>query len=223
MLLLIKLCLFLSPVMAAEANKGDALNYLREVLKQNYTRLSELDQAMQTSLSQSKIVSEEQFSPEQNQSQKNLETQLNKWAEERKELLLRQDFLDRLIFRLDSNYRGGNLQVFFASQLKEMTFLEATSSESSNNKLWKFLSYLSTAVQELPERNEDLASFIEGYMNFSTIVEPKSPKEFMKTREYSNGKTSVAAQSVSREDVGEIVEQRLRQLKSHSIKGQLNP
>lgn len=223
MLLLIKLCLFLSPVFAAETNKDEALNYLREVLKQNYTRLSELDQATQKALSTAKLVNEEQFSPAQNQSQKDLEAQLNKWAEERKELLLRQDFLDRLIFRLDSNYHGGSLQVFFAAQLKDMTFLEATSSESNYHKLWKFLSYLATAVQEMPERNEDLASFIEGYMNFSTISEPKSPKEFMKTREYSNGKTSVAAQSVSREDVGEIVEQRLKQLKSDAFKIRTGP
>lgn len=223
MLWLIKLCLLTSSVFAAtESDKGATLNYLRAVLKQNYTRLAELDQATQKALSLAKIDKEEEFSPLQNQIQKDLEFEINKWAVERKELLLRQDFLDRLIFRVDSHFRGGDLQQFLTVQLKEMTFLEATSADSSNTKLWKFLSYLTTAVTEMPERNEDMASFIEGYMNFSSIQEPKSPKEFMKTREYTNGKTSVAAQSISRDDIGEVVEQRLKQMKIDTFKLRTN-
>lgn len=216
---LLKIVLMFTPAFGtAEGNKSEAVTYLRDVLKQNYTRLAELDQTTQNTLSRSKLDNEEQFSPEASQKQKSLEERITQLGEERAELILRQEFLDRLIFRLDSKFQGGDLQRFFYDELKDMTFREATSEESSSSRLWKFLSELTTAVQDIPERNEDMASFIEGFMSFSSISNPKTAKEFMKTRQYTNGKTSVAAESTSRDDIGEVVEQRLKQMKLNTLK-----
>lgn len=137
---------------------------------------------------------------------------LNSVMAEKEEFQLRYDFLTQLIFQIDSKWGSEPLQEFLEHQLLEMAITDA--SNTNPIKAWRFYSYLSIAVREIPERREDLVAFIGGYLEFSGIREPKSPALFMNTRNYTNGATSQTARPVSREQLGEIVEQKMKEIEA---------
>ncbi len=58
----------------------------------------------------------------------------------------------------------------------------------SDSDYWRFLIYLSVAIRELPEQIENPFKFIESYMNFSSIYNPKLPGEFRAQRNYFNSR-----------------------------------
>lgn len=183
---------------------SDALNYLKDVLKQNREQLDQVDGNFKKLLNRpinGNITRE---------------GQIKKVSDERHELVLRQEFLDRLVFRIDSRYLGGDLQQFLVTQLNDMVVVEASDAQGDTS-LWKFMTSLASALHDQVERSENLAYFIEGYMKFSSISKPIRPDEYVKVRSYSNGQDSYSARPVAKENLGEIVERRLRALPAGSI------
>jgi hypothetical protein len=136
---------------------------------------------------------------------------------QRRERLLRQEFLDRLVFQIDSKFQGGEIREFLHQTFLEMSLTEA-SSGASDTSLWRFLTYLSLAIKTLPERGENLISFVEGYMEFSTISKPVRPDQFVSLRHYTNGTSShPAEQAVDKTEVGDAVESRLEQYERQTV------
>lgn len=120
----------------------------------------------------------------------------------RTELNARREIVDRLIFQVDSKWDG-------ATPLKEFlttTFVEMAStdlSDSRDNRLWKEFTYLSMVMREVPEKNDDIVALFEGYLNFSSVLDPKTPADFIASRNYTNGLESAQARNAERSSLGD--------------------
>jgi len=180
-------------------SKSECLSTLQQLKSQNQIRMQELDSRITKALNQTPLQDE------------GFDKQMSDLAQQRMELKLRQVFLDRLILQVDHHYKGSELRSFLKERLVEMAKSDLTNGDP-NEHIWKFLTYLSRAIDSIPERNENLLSFVEGYMNFSTLSAPIPPKEFLRSRQYTNGKDSFAANDLKKDEVGEVVENRLKAL-----------
>ncbi|MGE4130198.1 MAG: hypothetical protein AB7F86_01095 [Bdellovibrionales bacterium] len=175
--------------------KSDTLKYLQDLRAQNVRRLQEID----------KTLSEKIEDPKPAQ----LDAEVTVLRSAKNEHLLRQEFLNRMIFQVDTKFGGGDLKGFFERALTDMAKVDALST-AKDTGLWKFLKYAADAMRTLPEQKENILSFLEGYMNRS-ITNPIRPEDFLSTRNYTNGTKSEAAQPISREEVGAIADRRLRE------------
>ncbi len=184
---------------ASEAghNPKEALGYLLSLKEQNGQKLIEIDRTMKESLS-----------PKTPEQLERAEAEVNRLGDLREEYLLRQNFLDRLIFQVDTHYRGGDLKAFLKQRTKVLAEIEVKSTDSDRS-LWKFLTYLSLALNQTPEKDEDVLEFIEGYMKASGIRNPIPPTEYLAKRNYTNGTEAMMAAKVSKENLGELVEKQL--------------
>jgi hypothetical protein len=120
----------------------------------------------------------------------------------RTELNARREIVDRIIFQVDSKWDGKSpLKDFFAT-----TFLEMASNDLSDgrdNRLWKEFTFLSMTMREVPEKNEDVVSLFEGYLNFSNVLDPKTPAEYLASRNYTDGLESAQARVSDRSSLGD--------------------
>lgn len=213
-ILLISLSFFFGPSVKAESvsQKPEALAYIHGFLQQNQKVLEELDQQIRKILVKSHKTN---LSPKENsaQSLQDHTSQLETLTLKRREFHLRQNFFDRLKFRIDRKYKSGNFREFLSKVFLDMAYTEALEGHGDLG-FTKFCNYLSVAIQQIPEKHEKALAFIEGYMKFSSILNPQPPQAYLAHRSYSNGVEVYNAQEVSREDVGEIVETRLKKLKA---------
>lgn len=177
--------------------KGDSLRQLQELRTQNVKRLSELDNALAQKIEETKAA--------------DIESEVRKLRDQKQEHLLRQEFLDRLIFQLDTKFNGGDLRAFLEHALVEMAKIDAKSTASTGDGLWKFLKYSADAIHRLPEQKENILAFLEGYMNIS-VSHPVLPEKYLALRNYTNGSQSESGSPLERDQVGAIAEKRLHQL-----------
>jgi hypothetical protein len=176
--------------------KGDSLRQLQELRSQNVKRLGELDRALAKKFEDASLT--------------NFEEEVETLKAERHEYDLRQEFLNRLIFQLDTKFAGGDLRGFLERALVEMAKVDATSTAVSGDGLWKFLKYSADAIHRLPEQKENILAFLEGYMNLS-VTNPVLPEQYLATRNYTNGSKSEQGNPMSRDEVGAIADKRLSQ------------
>ncbi len=186
--------------------KDQAINDIRALKAHNTLQIQQLDSRIRQMLN---------TAPQTLLSSPLDEEQVEKLSAERRELLLRQDFLDRLILQVDSRFTTGNLREFLSERLSEMARIDLLSS-NSNQQLWKQMTYLSQALRDLPERNQNTISFIEGYLKASPFKSPVKPDEYLKSRQYTNGRDAVAATPMARDEVGEKVEKRIQELEGQA-------
>ena len=197
--------------MASYANSRDATQYLVDLKNQNSQRLKEIDLNLKEELIQQTQVESLLNS---NQNKANSEVEIDRLSTLRKEHLLRQTLYDRLIFQIDTHFKGGDLKAFLKQQTRKMAEIEVQNTQSNEQPLWKFLSYLSAAVDQIPENDEDVLEFIEGYIKSSGLLQPIRPSEYLAKRNYTNGTQTMAAKPIPRENLGEVVEKQLSLLKS---------
>lgn len=176
--------------------KGDSLRQLQELRGKNVKRLAEVDSALSKKIEDTKS--------------NNIEIEVQKLRVEKKEYLMRQELLDRLIFQLDTKFNGGDLRAFLERVLVDMAKIDAASSSSSEG-LWKFLKYSSDAIRRLPEQKENILAFLEGYMNLS-VSNPILPEVYLASRNYTNGSRSESGNPLERDQVGALADKRLRQI-----------
>ncbi len=182
-----------------EMPKSDSLKYLQDLRSQNVRRLQEIDQSLNRKI--------EEAAPTQ------IESDVNILKQAKKEHVLRQEFLDRLIFQVDTKFRGGDMKAFLERTLVDMAKVDAVGAGESG--LWKFLRYASDAVRRIPEQRENILSFLEGYMNRS-VTNPVKPDEYLSSRNYSNGAKSESGSPMPREDVGAVADRRLKELEQQA-------
>jgi hypothetical protein len=176
--------------------KGDSLRHLQELRVQNVKRLTELDQAINKKFEDTKL--------------NNFEEDVQTLKAERQEYSMRQEFLNRLIFQLDTKYSGGDLRAFLERALVEMAKVDAISTATAGDGLWKFLKYSADAIHRLPEQKENILAFLEGYMNLS-VSNPILPEQYLASRNYTNGIKSEQGNPMNRDEVGAIAAQRVQQ------------
>lgn len=175
--------------------KSDSLKYLQDLRTQNVRRLQEIDQSLTRKI--------EEAAPTQ------VESDVSVLKLAKKEHVLRQEFLDRLIFQVDTKFRGGDMKAFLERTLVDMAKVDAIGANESG--LWKFLRYASDAVRRLPEQRENILSFLEGYMNRS-VANPVKPDDYISSRNYSNGAKSEPGSPMAREEVGALADKRLQEI-----------
>ncbi|NQZ01077.1 MAG: hypothetical protein HRT45_10475 [Bdellovibrionales bacterium] len=190
-------------------SKKEAIAFLKSFSESNQSKLKEIDQQIRASLMK---TYNSDLAPDQKSLAKTLNNrELEVLTLKRKEHQLRENFIDRLIFSIDRKYSNGPWQGFLAQQVIEMASIEATSMGADVGFV-KFCGYLSAALKRIPERSENLFAFIEGYIEFSTLLNPRAPSEYLRQRSYTNGRTAEFSQGVPKEVVGDIVEDRLARL-----------
>lgn len=186
---------------AAEV-KRETLAYLQDLRVQNVKRLKDIDATLSRKI--------EDTPPAM------LEKEVSSLKVAQREHKLRQEFLDRLIFQIDTKFAGGDLRLFLERALTEMAKIDAVSS-TVDTGLWKFLKFAADAVKSLPERKENIVSFLEGYMNRS-VANPIKPEDYLNSRNYSNGTKSETGAPIERDKVGEFADQRLLELQPEQDK-----
>ena len=181
---------------SAIAVKSESLRQLQELRAQNSRRLQELDLALNKKFEETKLV--------------NLAEDVETIRAEKHEHVLRQDFLNRLIFQLDTKFAGGDLRQFLQVALIEMAKVDAQSSANAADGLYVFLRYSADAIKRLPEHKENVLAFLEGYMNLS-IANPILPEDYLASRNYTNGSRFEQGHPMNRDEVGAIADRRLMQ------------
>ncbi|MCC7404995.1 MAG: hypothetical protein IT288_11415 [Bdellovibrionales bacterium] len=218
-LILPLLFLLLAGGTASALDRKEALTQALSLKSENTRRLGEVDTKIRTLLNSQRLqeFKDSGTAPVASRVYKALEEEMEVLILQRRERLLRQEFLDRLVFQIDSKFQGGDIREFLHQVFLEMSLTEA-SSGASDTSLWRFLTYLSLAIKTLPERGENLISFVEGYMEFSTISKPVRPDQFVSLRHYTNGTHSQPAeQAVDKTEVGDAVESRLEQYERQTV------
>lgn len=137
--------------------------------------------------------------------------EIRRLMEERQENRWRQALFDRLIFQVASNFKEGDLRIFLSERLAKMASDEVLDPQSPHD-LWDQMRHLSRTLHRLPERGDNVVALIQKYLQTSPFKKPIDPDEFLRARQYTNGRDSVAAAPVDKEKVGELVEQRVREL-----------
>src|SRR5262249_1176830 len=148
----------------ASPSKAEALAFMTSLRDQNAARLKEIDSTLRRKIDEASLAVQ----------MDDIDAEIDRLRAERRELSLRQDFLDRLTLHFDSKYDGREIKAFVAAALRAMTKVEVGS--SSDHSMWKFLNYLSVALQKAPERQDRVLSFVEGYMKQTSIASPTKPE-----------------------------------------------
>lgn len=199
-------------------SRKSALAHLTELHQENRVRLEDIDRQMEKALANGHLWRSNSDMNSITELEK-LEHNIQNLTQQRQEHLLRQEFIDRLRFHVEARYNGKNFKRFMESTLRQMALTEAKSTTGST-ALWKFLSYISVAVKDLPDKEENLLKFIEGYMKQSSIAQPMRPDQFRDLRNYTNGTTFVSARPTEPEEVGDLVEEKLIQLEAEKAKAE---
>ena len=194
-------------VESAAMSQKQAIEFLKEYSESNRKRIIAIDQQLRDVL-MSTYTSD--LSPKKaSKTNASYSREIEVLTLKRKEHLLREDLIDRMIFVIDRKYRGGDWREFLSKHILEMASIESTSMNADVGFV-KFCGYLSAAVKRVPEKSENVFAFLEGYIQFSTILDPRPPSEFIRHRSYTNGTTALYTKGVSAETVGDIVEDRLQ-------------
>lgn len=142
----------------------------------------------------------------------NLSENLDNLKKRRAELAARREALSQLILIIDTHWTDQPLREFMEKQLLELAMTDI-STPQGDSQLWKFFTYLSIAIREIPEPREDIIRFIDGYIQYSSVLNPKTPTEFMAERHYTDGTTVFAAKPEKPENLGEVLENKQDELK----------
>lgn len=182
-------------------SKSDAVIYFRALKDQNTARLKEVNETLVHKVDEAHLAIQID----------QIDAEIEKLRTERNELAMRQDFLDRMIFQVDSHYNGTDLKQFLEDTLKAMAKVELNS--TSEKSIWKFLNYLSLAISKNPEREDRLLAFVEGYMKQTSMIAPIAPDKYLASMAYSNGSQSEAANPMDRSDIGDYTDKRLKEIR----------
>lgn len=199
--LLLAVCGLCMEATAKPDVRADTLLYLQDLRTQNVKRLTEIDRSLSEKIEDSRSNT--------------LESEVTTLKQAKREHLLRQEFLDRLIFQVDTKFREGELRPFMERALVEMAKIDVSSQNESG--LWKFLKYAADAMHRLPEQKENVLAFLEGYMNRS-VSNPINPEDYLSSRNYTNGSISESGNPLKRDEVGDIADRRAREAKAKSPK-----
>lgn len=100
---------------------------------------------------------------------------------QKNEARLRGEFWDQLIYRVASHYSSGSAKDFFNISFLELARTElgsGTNKSEVTSEYWFFLLNLHVALKTMSEKIEDPIRFIESYLNYSTISNPKPVSGF---------------------------------------------
>lgn len=200
-------------LLSAPPSKSNILNRLKELRNKQIQLIENINQSMTRILRESQDISLQNNDPIRTEKHiQSLPIRLSTLQKQRAELLLQRAFIDQLIFHVDSKWTTQPLAVFLEQTLLDMATQDLTTTTENTGKtdLWRFYTYLSIALREIPDPREDLLEFLISYMEFSGLESPKSPLAFLDSRHYTGGSLSQSARPVRRDEVGRLVERQLK-------------
>lgn len=190
-------------------DKKEVLKQLKDLQDTQQKKLRQIDEEIAKRLNATRSVKLDNMV-----NAENLPEQLQKLHAQKREYSRRQDFVNRLIFEIDNSWNGQDLRGFLEAKLLDMAAIELKD-DNGDSHLSSFFSYLSIALREMAEPRENMVAFIDGYMSFSSLSDPQSPQKFLAARNYTNGAVNETAHGVSRDDLGVVVEKKLRAAQIH--------
>lgn len=195
-----------SKAMAATQNpfaKSEVLNTLTKMRDDSHNRIAELEAKIQKMVDQS-MNPDEVLVPS--------DKEIQKMRAEMKDVKFKQDFLDRLIFQVDTRWKEqGEFKKFMSMTVQEIAKQEATNTEKDGN--WTFISQLGLVLKETAsDRGENPIALLEDYLKESTLQKVVKPKDFLSKRHYSNGKLSTQTETPTKENVGDLVDKKIKSL-----------
>lgn len=179
------------------------LNELAQIKQRNRSKILSLTKSAQSSLNEIQLEINKENQPDLDK----LESEIRYIKRQKLELLARQSFYDQLTFQIDQNYKGGPFLNFLQGSIKQMSLRASTNEKDSSNH-WQFLTYLSAALQAINPKEVQILTFVEGYINYSSLLHPLPPKRYLALRNYSNGSSFYSAQPFNPEKIGEFVERK---------------
>ncbi len=197
--------------------RSDLLRKLKIVQESYNLNLSEVNKLMIAQILSTQTVHITAKGEKQAQNNLNISLQqIEELHRKHHEIKQRIYFTDRLIFQVDSKYTNGqNPKTFFAQQLLDMAYTELTTLGNTHGEelpVWKFMIHLSVAIREIHNPHEDIVGFVESYIAYSSITEPKSPFSFLRDGNYLNGSQVQTANPLPADRIGEAWEEQVKKM-----------
>ena len=203
-----------TPPVPAGPTKADVLARLKVFQTKQTNEIQSIDDALRKRFGESTQIEMHQQSSKLSERRiTQLTGHVEDLTQRRSELTARRDFLNMLIFTVDTKWNGQNFNKFLEFTFLDMAMTDISDSRATDHT-WKFLTYASICVREVPELHEDVINVLESYINFSSLLDPKSPAIFLAGRSYTNGNMSYSAKGVPADQVGDMVENQIRALNS---------
>lgn len=195
------------PAMAAVQNpysRNEILGTLVKMRDASHTKIANLEIKIQKSVDQTMSPEEVIIPP--------TEKEIQQMRAEMKDIRFKQDFLDRLIFQVDMNWKDqGEFKKFLTQTVQVLAKQEATDTEKEGH--WTYISQLGVVLKETAgDRGENPMALLEDYLRDSTLQKTIKPKDFLSKRHYSNGKVSTQTESPSKDTVGDLVDKKIKSL-----------
>ncbi len=112
---------------------------------------------------------------------------------------LQIQFVGRLVFQVASKYKEEDLSVFLQKTLGDM---------QETDNFGYFIDALKEDLATLLEKNEDPISFMQAFIDFSTIRNPALPGEFAEVRSYYDGRQMMQAQTMTLDEAANWYDQK---------------
>lgn len=186
-------------------SKSEAVGFFSALKEQNTVRLQETDKTIVKKLDDTKDT----------RTLSTLHAEIEKLRTDKRELLLRQEFLDRMILQFDSKYEGQHPREFLENVLKSMAEVEISSDRPVT--IWPFLDNLRRLIARVPDTQDRVLNLVEGYMKQTSIAHPMMPDDFLANVAYSNGSQSESAKPMPRTEVGAFADKQLKQIASAPV------
>lgn len=204
-----------TPAAASQTvTKSEVLNQLKSLQTKQQDELESIEIQIKKRLKESTTLSLQDLSKQSLAAASvrvdGIVGQISTLDEKREELLARRTFTDRLRMAIDSKWNGQPLRSFLEGELLDMATADLTNPMGSTPS-WKFITYLSITVREIPENRENLISIVENFMTYSSVLNPKSPTDFLSDLSYTNGSSTYTARPANKDEIGEYIEKRLRE------------
>ena len=192
--------------------KADVISALKNLQTRQQQEINSLEEQLRKRLKDTTAISLKEDSATSEQKTARVIGMLATLDDRREEMIARRVFIDQLILAFDSKWNGRELQTFLEHQLLDMAATDLTNPQGAS-QTWKFIVYLSIAIREIPEPHESPLGIIESFMSFASILNPKTPTEYLTSRNYTNSASSYTARPAERGQLGEYLETRMKELK----------
>lgn len=186
----------------SEKLKPEVLSRLKTLQSQHAQEITNLDEQIRKRLLDSRSIDLSQGALKlSSRKLKDITSSVETLTARRTEMVARREVWERLAFAIESKWTNQPLGPLLEAEAMEIALRDL--SEGLDTRLWKFMTYLSVALREIPDPREDVINVMEGYMSYAGVVDPKTPAEFLADRQYTSGSLSFTANPMSRDTIGD--------------------
>jgi hypothetical protein len=204
------LLFFTGAAWAGPTEKVQTLNRLRELRQAQISQIEKVDSQLRQRIAQSQSLTLRPINSGRRADIQVTEQSLRLFAStletlrtSRAEAEAQRNLFDLLMFYIETRWNGASsLRDLLHNASLDAAVNDATQSSSrqqgrETGDLTRFFVFLSIALRDAydlrTETPREVISFVEDYVRFSTVLEPRLPSDFAQSRSYTNGLMSSAA------------------------------